>query len=110
MLDAAAASQRAAAAHDLALQHRVQQSGSTPRRRSGISATGIAHLGQAGRERLAFLRRPEPGGAGGVVGGGEAFGRLDDGGQGVGWCDLHCRVDSQRRFQAGLEARQECGS
>ena len=58
--------------------------GSVARGWSGQQRQGVLHRGEAGGERFAFLAGPQPGGAGFLVGGGEAFGGLDQRGERLG--------------------------
>ena len=58
MLDPTASPQRPAAAHHLAFQDRVEQSGQHATSQIRHGSPGIVHLRQAGRDGLAFLCRP----------------------------------------------------
>ena len=108
MLGPAAPTQCPTAAHDLALQHRIEQSWQhvAPLVRQ-LRQRGL-HVGEPGRQRLAFLAGPKARRPGQFVGGGKALGRLDQCRQGQGRRHLDCGIDPQRRLQAGFQPRQQC--
>ena len=107
MLGPAAPTQRPTAAHDLALQHRIQQSRQHVVPLVRQQGQRGLHVGQPDRQRLAFLPGPQARGPGQFVGGGKALARLDQCRQGLGRRDLDRGIDPQRRLQAGFQPRQQ---